>query len=145
MHGILTTKQRLHQIKKIDSPLCTLCNVNESITHMFCECIKVKNVMLYYKKILEFICNIRISSVSKLIYFDIKNENRIIDNTVIVLTAGYISNIWYNRDKELSINLDTYKLSILKHHHMLRMILKERMEKLFTESYCKLNESLLNM
>ena len=145
LHGILTTKQRLHQIKKIDSPLCTLCNVNESITHMFCECIKVKNVMLYYKKILEFICNIRISSMSKLIYFDIKNENRIIDNTVIVLTAGYISNIWYNRDKELSINLDTYKLSILKHHHMLRIILKERMEKLFTESYCKLNESLLNM
>ena len=93
---LTTTKKRFHQIKKIDSPLFIFCNVNKSIIHVFCEFIKVKNMLLYYKKIFKFICNIRISSVSKLIYFDIKNESRIKDNTLIVLTAGYISNIWYN-------------------------------------------------
>ena len=146
MQSILTTtKKRFHQIKKIDSPLFIFCNVNKSIIHVFCEFIKVKNMLLYYKKIFKFICNIRISSVSKLIYFDIKNESRIKDNTLIVLTAGYISNIWYNWDKDVSINLDAYKFSILKHHHMLSLILKEIMDKFFTEIYCKLNEILINM
>ena len=41
LHEIITTKKRLHQIKRANSPLCELCNVIENTKHMFQECIKV--------------------------------------------------------------------------------------------------------
>ena len=44
LHNILTTKNRLFQIKRSDSPLCSLCNVVEDKVHMFIECRKVKYV-----------------------------------------------------------------------------------------------------
>ena len=40
LHNILTTKNRLFQIKKINSPLCPLCNTIENQLHMFVECKK---------------------------------------------------------------------------------------------------------
>ena len=42
LHNIITTKSRLFQIKRSDSPLCSLCNVVEDRIHMFVECRKIK-------------------------------------------------------------------------------------------------------
>ena len=49
LRNISTTKKRLFQIKRSDSPLCSLCNVVEDKVHMFIECGKVKDVLQYFK------------------------------------------------------------------------------------------------
>ena len=61
-------------------------------------------------------------------------------NTAILLTAAYIGCVWYNRSQTTCIEIQVYKTRILKQHHLLQMILKENMTKLFTENYHKLLE-----
>ena len=55
-----------------------------------------------------------------------------------MLTTAYIGCIWYNRSNINYIEPHHYKSSILKHNHMLHLILGENMKKHFTEKYCKL-------
>ena len=43
LHGILTTKLRLFNIKQVASPLCNRCNIIEDNLHMFSLCSKVKH------------------------------------------------------------------------------------------------------
>ena len=66
LHGILTTKNRLFQIKKINSPLCSLCNQIENQLHMFVECEKIKNILVFFKEMLNKICKIKNKGTQKL-------------------------------------------------------------------------------
>ena len=38
LHNIITTKQRLYQIKRTNSPSCEIYHVNEDIKHILSEC-----------------------------------------------------------------------------------------------------------
>ena len=71
MHNILTTKKRLYQIKRADSPLCEICHVNEDIKHMFSECNKVSIVRDYFKVLLKYICGIECRDINKIRHLDI--------------------------------------------------------------------------
>ena len=43
VHNIIPTRERLYmKMHMVDSPNCVLCNVREDITHMFTECIMVR-------------------------------------------------------------------------------------------------------
>ena len=79
--------------------------------------------------------------MNKFIYLDIKIKNRKKQNTVAILLASYIGTIWYNRNRDV-IDICTYKVNILKHFHILKCILDENIESIFTEKYCKLSRSL---
>ena len=71
LNNIITTKKRLYQIKRAESPLCELCDVIEDTKHMFCECIKVTVVKNYFKKLLRIICNIDSRNMNKILHLDI--------------------------------------------------------------------------
>ena len=141
LHNILTTKNRLFKIKKIDSPLCPLCNSVENQIHMFVECKKIENILVYFKYVINKICNLKNVNINKILHLNFKaNKNQY--NTAIILTTAFIGCVWYNRGKTKCIEAHIYKTRLLKHNHILQIILKENMAKLFTENYCKLVEHI---
>ena len=66
LHGILTTKKRLYQIKLSTSPLCELCNVNEDNEHMFYRCSKVTLIRNYFIDLLRNICGVESNNMNKI-------------------------------------------------------------------------------
>ena len=141
LHGILTTKNRLFQIKKINSPLCSLCNQIENQLHMFVECEKIKNILVFFKEMLNKICNIENFDLVKMLHLNCK-ANKKQRNTAIILTTVYIGCVWYNRANTRSIEVQTYRASIIKHNHLLQLILGDNMKKLFTEKFCSVLENM---
>ena len=141
MHNILPTKKRLFQIKQKKSECCSICNVQENNVHMFVECDKIKELSKYFINVIKYLCDIRYIDMNKLIYlnFPLKNKKEI--NTVAILLASYLGTICYNRNQDL-LDICTYKVKVLKHFHIIKSILKENMQKTFTEKYCKLARSL---
>ena len=104
LHNILTTKNRLFQIKKINSPLCPLCNSIENQIHLFVECKKVKNVLLYFKDLLNKICSIKNHNIINILHLNFKANKRQC-NTAILLTTAYMGCIWYNRSQTKCIEI----------------------------------------
>ena len=142
MHNILTTKKRLYQIKRADSPLCEICHVNEDIKHMFSECNKVSIVRDYFKVLLKDICGIECRDINKILHLDIKAQSKIDTNTAIILTTSYVSTVWLNRANNAQIQPSMYQRSILKHKNMLSMILNQKMREIFSNKYCEIEERL---
>ena len=132
LNNIITTKKRLYQIKRAESPLCELCDVIEDTKHMFCECIKVTLVKDYFKRLLRIICNIDSRNMNKILHLDIVGHSNKDTNTAVVLTTSYISTIWFNRGNNVQIRPSLYQTSILKHKTLLSIILKNKMTKLFS-------------
>ena len=60
-------------------------------------------------------------------------------STAIILTVHYISTIWYNRCKNAEINSSLFKANIINHQKLLSLILKEKLQNVFTENYCYIN------
>ena len=141
-HNILTTKKRLYQIKRADSPLCEICHVNEDIKHMFSECNKVSIVRDYFKVILKYICGIECRDINKILHLDIKAQSKIDTNTAIILTTSYVSTVWLNRANNAQIQPSMYQRSVLKHKNMLSMILNQKMRETFSNKYCEIEERL---
>ena len=122
--------------------MCLLCNIREDNEHMFLKCKKVENILEYFKTVLLKICNITYDNMGQIIYLDIKSNTRKQLNTTIVLTVQYIATIWYNRARNTHIDPVLFETKIFKHHKLISLILKDKMEVLFTEKYCKVNTFL---
>ena len=108
---------------------------------MFVECDKIKELSKYFINVIKYLCDIRYIDMNKLIYLDIELKNKKKINTVAILLASYLGTIWYNRNQDL-IDICTYKVKVLKHFNIINSILRENMQKTFTEKYCKLPRSL---
>ena len=142
LHGILTNKLRLFNIKKIASPLCDRCNVVEDNIHMFSNCKKVENLVLYFKNVMKLVCDIKSFSMKELLYLQNKASNKLQRNTQIVLTSTFIATIWYNRDNINDIDIANFKMKLLSHFKVLSLIPILNMNMYFTEKYCRLPEIL---
>ena len=104
---------------------------------MFVECKKVKNVLHYFKDILFKVCKIKNKDIASILHLDFK-ANRKENNTAVILTTSYIGCIWYNRAKTICIEDHIYKSYLLKHHHILSLILKDNMSRTFNENICNI-------
>ena len=142
LHNILTTKKRLYQIKRSDSPLCEICHVYEDAKHMFSECFKVKLVSDYFKSILRNVCGIECRDINPILHLDIKAQSKKETNSAVILTSSYISTVWFNRASNAQIQPSLYQTSILKHKNMLSMILNQKMIEIFTKEYCDIERRL---
>ena len=141
LHNILTTKNRLFQIKRNDSPLCSLCNVVEDKVHMFIECRKVKDVLQYFKELLFKVCNVKSKGIVNTLHLDFKAKRKD-NNTAVILTSTYIGCIWFNRARVNCIEYHVYKTNLLKHHNILSLILKDKMSKNFNEKFANIDKTL---
>ena len=126
-------------MKQINSPLCPFCNVLEDNIHMFLKCKYIQNILDYFKYILCVVCNVDQVNLEKIIYLDFKFKTKKQMNTAIILTVHYISTIWYNRCKNAEINSSLFKANIINHQKLLSLILKEKLQNVFTEKYCNIN------
>ena len=142
LHKIITTKERLFQIKRADSPLCELCNVNEDTKHMFYECYKVEMIKDYFENLIWIICGIDRPNINKILHLDIKAQSKKETNSAIILTTAYISTIWYNRVNNVQIHPSIYQTSILKHKTLLSLVLKNKMNEIFSYKYCDIERRL---
>ena len=139
LHNIITTKSRLFQIKRSDSPLCSLCNVVEDKVHMFVKCRKVKEVLCYFKEILFKLCKLKKNDIVNILHLDFNAKEKE-SNTAVILTTTYIGCIWINRAKVNHIERHIYKNNLLKQHHILSIILKDKMSKIFNDGFTNVNE-----
>ena len=108
---------------------------------MFIECKKIKNILVYFKHVIDKICNIKNVNINKILHLNF-NGNKNQCNTAIIVTTAFIGCVWYNRANTKFIEPQSYKTRLLKQNHLLQIILKEKMGKLFTENYCKLLENI---
>ena len=140
LHNIITTKMRLFQIKRADSPLCETCHVCEDKQHMFSDCVKVILIRDYFKDLLRNICGIENICMNKILHLDIKAKSKQDTNTAVILTTAYISTVWLNRSSTTQIQMSHYQTSILRHKNLLSMILKNKMSEIFSIKYCDIEK-----
>ena len=98
--------------------------------------------MEYFKTILLKVCNITYDNMEQILYLDIKSKSKKHLNTIIIFTVQYIATIWYNRARDTHIDPVLFETNIVKHHKLLSLILKDKMQLLFTEKYCQFNTCL---
>ena len=75
-------------------------------------------------------------NIEKILFFEIKTGTKKELNAATVLTANYISTIWYNRCRYEPLDPRLLKSNILKYQRILSLILKDQMANIFTEKYC---------
>ena len=114
-----------------------MCNIIEDNNHMFIKCRNVENILDYFKVVLKDVCNITHLNMEKIVFFEIKTVTKKELNTATILTANYISTIWYNRCRYEPLDPRLLKTNIIKHQRILSQILKNQMQNIFTEKYCK--------
>ena len=99
---------------------------------MFLKCKKIQKVLDYFKTILFKVCNITYDNMEQILFLDIKSKSKKHLNTIIILTVQYIATVWYNRARNTHIDPVLFETNIVKHHKLLSLILKEKMDQLFT-------------
>ena len=109
---------------------------------MFSRCIKVENLVLYFKNVMKLVCEIKSFSMKDLLYLQNKASNKLQRNTQIVLTSTFIATIWYNRDNISDIDMVNFKMKLLSHFKVLSLIPILNMNMYFTGKYCRLPEIL---
>ena len=80
--------------------------------------------------------------MEKVLYLDIKAKSKKQLNTTIILTVQYIATVWYNRARNTHIDPVLFETNIVKHHKLLSLMLKDKMELVFTEKYNQINTCL---
>ena len=108
---------------------------------MFIECVKVKNVLQYFKELLFKVCNVKSKGIVNTLHLDFKVKRKD-NNTAVVLTSTYIGCIWFNRARVNCIEHHVYKTTLLKHHNILSLILKDKMSNIFNEKFTNINNIL---
>ena len=142
LHGILTTRLRLYNIKRAASPNCERCSMIEDNLHMFSECAKVKNVVSYFKVLVETVCDVDSFNMRDVLYLQKLSNNKLQCNTLIVLTSTLVGTIWLSRESTRDIDVSYFKMKLLSHFKMLLLIPKVKMSRVFTEKYCMLPETM---
>ena len=98
IYEILPTNKRLHQITIGESLLCEECEMEDTNSHRFYHCYKVQDCLKWLKRVIYYICGIKVNSLLKILYLDIpKIEKRNMNSMCIIITC-YISCIWRSRE-----------------------------------------------
>ena len=143
MHEILPNKLRLYNIKKNLSPNCETCNIEENNLHMVYFCEDKKVLVQFLRVLLQKCLNITNLSLVKLLFLDTTGLNKKDSNTVTALVTSFICNIWYNRDNN-GDKLKIWKRSVIKKQSFQKIVLRNKMPKIFNNQYCKINMKFLD-
>ena len=138
IHEILPNKYRLKQIRISTSEMCDVCNVAETNLHMVYQCREINQVKDFFIRLLQY-CGFMNVNMMQIILLDIPKMEKKCKNTVVLLTALYISCIWYGRTNKSSI-INVLKLGIVKERNTLELMLKDRISDTFTERFISLNK-----
>ena len=88
-------------------------------------------------------CQIGEYNLLKLFFLDISKREKKKKNTVILLISLYISSVWYGRTNKAQI-VNIYMSAIFNHVRLLKSLLGNDLDKLFTPEFCSLNIELMS-
>ena len=97
LHNILYTNDRLYKYKMIDSPLCSLCNLEvETVHHLFIHCPRIHNFWTWLTSKLKPISSVHCWEEATLLGLDLprKNYERVL---IDFLFNSYKTVIWSTR------------------------------------------------
>ena len=142
IHEILPNKCRLKQIRRANDDLCESCDVPETNVHMLYHC---EDVILPKTFLLNLLIYCRVGEVNLLrfLFLDISKRNKKLKNTVILLIVLYISSVWYGWKNKRQI-IRIYSSSLLSHINLLKRMLGDSIEDLFTKEFCELCLEIIN-
>ncbi len=86
------TNEKLHRIKIVESPVCSLCNEEiETLTHLFVDCCKVKHI---WENVIEHLLHpYGVTNLTKkdiVLGFDTKEKQNNVINHIILETKYYV-------------------------------------------------------
>ena len=144
IHEILPNNKKLYNMGSKMSPKCDTCDIEETNIHMFLYCYKVQECVNFIYKLLFYFCNINFkNNLLKMLFLDFPDIDKKSQNTICIIISSYISCIWYNRE-DTSPLIYTFKAKIIKEQKYHKLILREKMQNIFTENYCNLDMDILN-
>ena len=67
IYEILPNNKRLNQIRIRQSPLCEECNIDDTKSHRFYHCYKIQDCVKWLKRVIYYICSIKVKSLLKIL------------------------------------------------------------------------------
>ena len=111
---------------------------------MFYYCKDIKVLVHFFKILLQKCLNTTHFSLVRLIFLDTSGLNNKDSNTVTTNATSYIYNIWYNLENHRD-KLKIWKKNIITKKSFQKIVLRNRMPKIFNNQYCKINSFLENI
>ena len=144
IHEILPNNKRLYNMRSRQSPNCENCNIEETNIHMFLYCQKVQGCVNLIYRMLYYFCNINFEkNLLKLLFLVFPKIEKKIQNTICIVISSYISCTWYNREDTRFLTYK-FKAKIIEGQKYHKLILKEKMQNIFTENYSNLDLNIMN-
>ena len=143
LYEILPTNKRLAQIKQRESPMCDVCNVEDSNVHRVLYCSLVQECLIWLRRIIFYVCGVNFESMLKIIMLDIPKIERRNVNSLCILISSYIACTWFNRKNMNNIKF-CLKAKIIKDQRLKMKILKDKANKIISDNYCNLDYEILN-
>ena len=144
IHEILPNNKRLYNMQSRQSPNCENCNIEETNIHMFLYCQKVQECVKLIYRMLYYFCNINFENhLLKLLFLVIPKIEQRIQNTICIVISSYISCTWHNKEDTRFLTYK-FKAKIIEGHKYHKLILKEKMQNIFTENYSNLDPNIIN-
>ena len=100
LHDTLATNVRLKMLNIRQDDNCISCDEREESMHIFYCCKHIKEIVLYFKLILNRCCNIWYDNFMRVIMFDFNSRSKKDEYTAVLLIVDYIYCIWISRIKE---------------------------------------------
>ena len=145
IHEILPNNKKLYNMRSKASPNCETCEVEESNIHMFMYCYKVQECINLLYRILFYFCNINFKdNLLKLLFFEFPGIDKKIRNTLNIIMSSYISCVWFNREDARYIQYK-FKIKIIKGQKYHKLILKNKINDVFTENYCNIDTDIIKI
>ena len=95
VHNIVPTRERLYmKMHMVDSPNCVLCNVREDITHMFTECIMVREAWGWARQRMLSLLPDDCAATSNFEFLHLMFLKDVMDKEVVWLLGMVLEFIW---------------------------------------------------
>ena len=101
----------LFRFRKVDSPLCSHCNKEETLLHLFHSCLKTKQLWNKLRQYFSQFINIPHSTPqsSTVVIFN-NNQHSVLINHLLLITKFYI----YSARNTKQLNFDNLRITIKK-------------------------------
>ena len=138
-----SNKKRLKDIRSIASSKCDHCTQEESNIHFVYQCEKHKDVVVWFKILLQKYCNLSNPQLIKLCYLVIPKMDKKFKNATIMFMSTFIVCMWQVRQSNMNYN--TYKSYIkrklLQKQRLIKCILGNKMENIFPPNVYNMKSS----
>ena len=105
----------------------------------FIGCNKIRDLFHFFKNLIYKLFHINNVNIDTL-HFNFNLSNSRSRNSAILLISEYIATIWFNRDVNAHIDVNMYKVRVLRQRQIISIILKDKLGDIFSTAICEANK-----